>query len=61
MLWPSGEPVGPYLRGMGVTVWEMSDGLEAEGHKVWVLPCGLEVEGQNMCVLQHGWGGPVDQ
>ena len=61
MLWLSGEPVGPYWKGMGVKVEEMQHGLEAAGHKVWVLLHRLDVEGQNMCVLPHGLGGPVDR
>jgi hypothetical protein len=28
MLWLSGQPLGPYWRGMGVKVWEMPHGLE---------------------------------
>jgi predicted NUDIX family NTP pyrophosphohydrolase len=61
MLGLSGEPVGPYWRGIGVKVWEMPHGLEVEGHQVWVLPRRLEVEGQNVCILPDRWGGLEDE
>jgi hypothetical protein len=57
MLWLPGEPVGSYWRGMGVKVWEITHGLEVEGHKVWVLSRGLKVKDQKVCVLLHGLGG----
>jgi hypothetical protein len=56
ILWLSGEPVGPYWKGMGVKVWEMLHGLEVEGQKVWVLPRGLGVKARKCGFYHTDWG-----